>query len=143
MKSILLTLICAALCGCAELHDSVITSTGTVLGVEVAQNPTTQLYQAKLGYSRAELAFVPTDRGQVTNQIGGAASTGNVLFELSLRNIFAGGGVYQRLAIGNVAVQQAGAAFLFAKDSSGNIGTNAQTILQQSLPLMLSRPPVK
>jgi hypothetical protein len=144
MKSTIFSLLTCLLCGCAsELHDSVITSTVTTLGVEVAQNPTTQLYQAKLGYNRAELAFVPTDRGQASNQIGGAASTGNVLLELSLKNIFAGGGVYQRLAIGKDAVSQPGAAFLFAKDQNGQLGTNAASIIQQNLPLLMNRPPTK
>lgn len=144
MKTALSSILCLLLCGCAgALHDSVITSTGTVLGVEVAQNPTTELYQAKLGYTRAELAFVPTDRGQASNQIGGAASTGNVILELSMKNIFTGGGVYQRLAIGKDAVCQPGAAFMFAKDQNGSLGTNAASVIQQNLPLFLSRPTPK
>jgi hypothetical protein len=134
------SLLCAIATGCTALHDTVISSTATTLGVEVSQNPATQLYQAKLGYCRAELAFVPTDRGQATNQIGGAAVTGNVIMELSLRNIFAGGGVYQRLAIGSEAVAQPGAIFMFAKDQNGQISTNTAAIIQQNLPLMLNRP---
>lgn len=124
---------------CASLHDSIISSTTTVLGVEVDQNAATQMYYAKLGYVRSELAFVPTDR--TTNQIGGSASTGNVLMELSLKNIFTGGGVYQRLAIGTAAVTQPGASFLFAKDQNGQLSSNAVNILQQNLPLFLNRPP--
>jgi len=133
----LIGLLCTA-AGCTSLHDTIISSTATTLGVEVSQNPATQLYQAKLGYCRAELAFVPTDRGQATNQIGGAASTGNVIMELTLRNIFAGGGVYQRLAIGSTAVAQPGAVFMFAKDQNGQISTNTATLLQQNLPLLLN-----
>lgn len=136
----IISLLCATAAGCNTLHDTVISSTATTLGVEISQNPATQLYQAKLGYCRAELAFVPTDRGQATNQIGGAASTGNVIMELSLRNIFAGGGVYQRLAIGTTAVAQPGAAFMFAKDQNGQLSTNVTGVIQQVLPLLLNRP---
>jgi len=39
------------------------------------------------------------------------------------------GGVYQRLAVGKTAVSQPGAAFMMAKDSSGNLNpTNAEAI---------------
>lgn len=137
MKTLLLLSVCCLAAGCSTVHDTIITSTATTLGVEVAQNPTTQLYQAKLGYSRAEIAFVPTDKG--TNQPG-AANTGNVMFELRLRNIFAGGGVYQRLAIGKDAVSQPGAAYLFAKDQDGNISTNTASFIKQSLPLLMKQP---
>ncbi len=53
MKPILLlaTLI-SLLAGCATQKNNVIAGTGTVLGFELAQNPATSLYQAKLGYAR-------------------------------------------------------------------------------------------
>jgi hypothetical protein len=132
MKIQLLILLAAiaALAGCASTKDSVVAATGTVLGVEVAQNPATQLYHAKLGYSRTELAFVPTDKGQ-TN--GGANHTGDVIMELRMHNLFSGGGVYQRLAIGNTAVSQPGASFMFAKGADGSLDPKTAEAVAESL----------
>ena len=102
------------LTGCGAInHSYVITGTGTILGVQIAENPATQLYEAKFGYARAEMALVPTNGGPV-------------LMELRYSGIFSrSGGIYQRLAVGAEAVKQPGAAFMFAKDADGNISSNA------------------
>lgn len=129
--------------GCQTNNDRVVVATSTTLGIAVAQNPATQLYEAKLGYERVELAFLPSNKNSTTNApiIGnGAKDTPDVIMELSLRNIFAGGGVYQRLAIGSTAVAQPGAAFMFAKDQNGQLSTNITAVIQQALPLLLNRP---
>jgi hypothetical protein len=107
----------AVLTGCQNLH-SVITTTQTGLGVSVSENPSTQLYEARFGYFRNEFAFVPGD----TNHPG---TLPDVLMELRLENIFKGGLVYQRLAVGKNAVAQPGASFLFAKDANGTLSSNA------------------
>ncbi|PPD44527.1 MAG: hypothetical protein CTY16_11700 [Methylobacter sp.] len=118
--------------GCAERSYSVLASTGTVIGVEVSQNPATQMPQGKLGYNRAELAFVPTNRNggkDSTGSVGnGAGDTANVLMELRYGGIFDLGessGIYQRLAVGDIAVQQEGAAVMFAKNADGTADPEA------------------
>lgn len=127
MKNIALALLgVLLLTGCKAVdHNYVITATGTVIGVQIAENPTTQLYEAKLGYARIETALVPTN---------GPA----VLMELRYGGIFSrNGGIYQRLAVGTAAVQQPGAAFMFAKDANGNLSTNvieAITAKMQKIP---------
>ena len=105
-------------------------STGTVIGVEVSENPATQFPQAKLGYNRAELAFVPSNRSSEKNASGsfgkGATDVADVLMELRYGGIFdlgASSGIYQRLAVGSIAVQQPGASVMFAKNADGAIGT--------------------
>ena len=102
------------LTGCGAInHSYVVTGTGTILGLQIAENPATQLYEAKFGYARAEMALVPTNGGPV-------------LMELRYSGIFSrSGGIYQRLAVGAEAVKQPGAAFMFAKDADGNISSNA------------------
>lgn len=113
MKSLyLLSLV--LLCGCGAIRNGyVVSGTGTILGVQIAENPATQLYEAKFGYARAEVALVPTN---------GPA----VIMELRYSGIFSrSGGIYQRLAVGNAAVSQPGAALMFAKDADGNISSNA------------------
>jgi hypothetical protein len=112
----LTTIFCA---GCVS-SNSVIVATGTLLGIKVAQNPATQLYQAELGFSRAEFGYIP---------LNGTNRSANVMMELKYSNLFTGGGLYQRLAVGDIAVGQPGASLLFAKDSSGNLSlTNLNNI---------------
>jgi hypothetical protein len=113
-------------CSCARDQHHLIIVTSTVLGVEIAENPASQLYHIKLGYSRGELALVPTNRRGSTNVadntvLGGARDAVDVLMELKYASPFSlsEGGIYQRLAVGSNAVSQAGAAFMFAKDTKG------------------------
>jgi hypothetical protein len=112
MKNFLLA-VSLALCGCANLH-SVVVSTQTVLGVSVSENPTTQLYEARLGYARNEFAFVP-------GNINAPGAVPDVLMEMRASDIFTGGGFYQRLAVGSNAVVQPGASMMFAKDANGTL----------------------
>lgn len=126
MKNFSLLICLLLLTGCQAInHSYVVSGTGTILGVQIAENPATQLYEAKFGYARAETALVPTN---------GPA----VLMELRYGGIFSrSGGIYQRLAVGTEAVQQPGAAFMFAKDANGNLSTNvvqAITLKMQKIP---------
>jgi len=136
MKKLSLILIGAAaiigLSGCKGLH-SVVTTTQTGLGVSVSENPSTQLYEARLGYFRNEFAFVPGD----TNHPG---TVPDVLMEIRLENIFKGGLVYQRLAVGRNAVTQPGASLLFAKDAQGNISSNALNAVTTNIKQIPSLP---
>lgn len=133
--------------GCATNDHYVIASTGTTIGLEISQNQATQAPQAKLGYNRAELALVPTNRencikGQDGNiqcsnsQDGnGAADATDVIMELRYGgfSLTGSGGIYQRLAIGGKAVSQPGAAFMFAKDQDGDLTENATGALESVL----------
>lgn len=116
-KLISLTVLLAALCGCNNLH-SVITTTQTGIGLSLSENPSTQLYEVRFGYFRNEVAVVPGS----TNIPG---SVPDVLMEIRMENIFRGGLVYQRLAVGSNAVKQPGAALMLAKDAKGNLSSNA------------------
>lgn len=126
MKQLICVLVGAvALTGCENLH-SVITTTHTGLGVSVSENPSTQLYEARFGYFRNEFAFVPGD----TNHPG---TIPDVMMELRLENIFKGGLVYQRLAVGKNAVAQPGASLLFAKDRNGSLSSNVLDTVTKNL----------
>jgi len=131
MKSrhILLLSIVALLTGC-KVPTAVISSTQTCLGVSVQENPATQLYEARLGYARNEFAYVPGNTNCPT-------SVPDVILELKVNNIFGGGMIYQRLAVGAVACAQPGASLMFSKDSTGSFGTN----LVQQLPLLFPKAP--
>lgn len=152
--------------GCGTSDHAVLAATGTVIGVELSQNPATQIPQGKLGYNRAEFAYVPTNRGTPSGgkskgsdgSGNGLASTGNgaedtaeVIMEIKYSDIFSSGaGIYQRLAIGKTAVQQPGARFMFAKDSEGKISDETAKALGkiQSIPstapdIILGKTPIR
>lgn len=119
MKRIYL-LAALAITGCQSTHDRIIVHTGTAIGLEIAQNPASQMYQAKLGYVRTEFAMLP-----YTND-----RSAEVIMELSYGSIFSlqNSSIKQRLAIGKVAVTQPGAFALFARNADGNLDTNAVAI---------------
>lgn len=120
MKSltVILSILAALILSGCTTNRTVLVATGTVLGIEVAQNPSTGLYHAKLGYNRAELALVPTD---TTNKY-----TPDVLTELKMTGLLSfDASIYQRLAVGPQAVSQIGAAALFSKDANGVVSSNA------------------
>jgi hypothetical protein len=141
--------------GCAQQGYSVVAMTGTVIGVDIAQNPATQTPHAKLGYNRGELAFVPTNRrkgaqsgasGQNGLIGGGAKDSANVLMELRYGGIFDTGrssGIYQRLAVGDIAVQQDGASAMFIKDADGKVDENAEKAIRAIRDIPESSPMVE
>lgn len=134
--------LCAFVPACTQQDHYIIASTGTVIGVEVAQHPANQTPQAKLGYNRSELALVPTTRPPCairddktidcgTIEDGGdLKDVPDVLMELRYGGIFDLGGssgIHQRLAVGRTAVRQPGAALMFAKDSDGGLDAATAT----------------
>jgi hypothetical protein len=123
MKTTVALLALALCAGCVKLHNYVVSATGTVIGLEIAENPQTQLYQAKLGYARTELALLPTNKGETNSFMNGAKDVPDVIMEVRYNNMFSFGsaGIYQRLAVGDVAVRQPGAAFMFAKSKDGTL----------------------
>jgi hypothetical protein len=140
MKKLLVAILPILLClGCANSKHYVIASTGTVIGLEVAQNPSTQMYNAKLGYNRAELALVPSNRASGkegdASTGNGAADTTDVMMELHYANIFSlsSSGIYQRLAVGKTAVSQPGAALMFAKGKDGELDPEVAKALSHAV----------
>jgi len=122
----------------------VVASTATTIGVELSPGQGTQGISGVLGYRRAEFAYVPTNRrnevspdgkplpgsgaGVSTAYVnnGGARDSANVVMELQYGGIFTPDGrIYQRLAVGEIAVRENSAAVLFAKDSAGNLVPDA------------------
>lgn len=147
LAPVLVALLGAGLYGCTEKQGySVLAVTGTVIGVEVSQNPATQSPQAKLGYNRGELAFVPTNRngGNSAGDLhNGASDSADVLMELRYGGIFdlgASSGIYQRLAVGKEAVRQPGASMMFAKNADGSIDAQTQSALDavKTIPVVSS-----
>lgn len=110
MKALPYLIVLWLLTGCAAIKDKILVTTNTGLAFSVAENPTTGLYEAKLGYVRSELALVPT------NGV-------NIITEIRWNGIFKTGGLYQRMAIGDKAVQAAIPMFL--KNPDGTLHPDA------------------
>lgn len=149
--------------GCSGTSSSVIATTGTTIGVELSADAASQTPTAVLGYRRAEFAYVPTNRSSATKsstteeggtttitEDGGTPSTGegardtaNVLMELRFKGIFArgpGGGIYQRLAVGDIAVQQPGATLMFARGDDGVVDPKvAEYVAMASMQILTDR----
>jgi hypothetical protein len=125
------------LTGCFANKENVLAVTTTVIGVQIHQKDADKTPELKVGYARTEFAFVPTDKGS-TNGNGSAANSAEVLMEINAQGSMAlgsvyQGGVYQRLAVGPIAVAQPGAAFMMAKDKDGTISTNTANAVSQSI----------
>jgi hypothetical protein len=132
-----IALLLLLLTGCATERHRILVATSTIIGVEIAQNPQTEMYTAKLGYNRSELAMLPTNRGTKGDRaIGnGAKDCPEVLMELRYGNIFSftEASIYQRLAVGSIAVSQPGAAFMFAKGQSGDLNAATAAAISQNI----------
>jgi hypothetical protein len=113
MKNLLLLVsLVLILSGCKGFENTVVVSTGTMLGFKVGENPTTQLYEAQLGYARIETAWVPQTNG----------TSADVVAEVKFDGL-PKGGFHQRLAVGKTACSSQGSAMLFARDYAGKLPT--------------------
>ncbi len=139
-------LVAASFGGCTERlnRENVFANTETGIGLFVAQNPKTQVYELKLGYLRHEFFFVPTSKTVTYNRQTSPSGmlqwvfgpplieegvsnhspkpTAEVLGEVAA-DVSADGqeagpsanfGVRQRLAVGETAVRTGGAVALMA-----------------------------
>jgi len=112
--------------GEASAAATVAASTGAGTGTNVAQTGT----DTAACSSGACTSTAPDNGGTVTQNGGktlaggGAKDLGDVIMELRYGGIFDLGkdsSIYQRLAVGSVAVRQPGAAFMFARDAEGKV----------------------
>jgi hypothetical protein len=64
MRSLILAALLLPLASCSDrlLRENVLASTQTVVGLQLAQNPQTQGYEARAGFARQELFIVPTSK---------------------------------------------------------------------------------
>ena len=108
------------------MENHVLATTGTIIGVEIAQNPANAgTPHAKLGYNRSEFAYVPTNRQKKEDgTASGAEESTDVIMELKYSGLFSfgsDGGIYQRLAVGKNAVASPGAAVMFLRANDGTV----------------------
>ncbi len=118
---------------CQTAPDAIVTVTGTVIGIEGSQSPASSSPSATIGYKRAEYAYVPIRirncAPEETNCTVTTFETPNVLTELYFKSLLQTQ-LYQRLAIGETAVGQGGAAIIFARGPDGKVDENAVEVLE-------------
>lgn len=146
---VLIAVALAACAGCTTklLRENVLATTQSAIGLSVAQNAQTQMYELKAGFFRNEFFLVPTSKRVVNDadnrDAAGTASrachisslkgiehydpssTPEVLAEIQVggygkQSLKEQGGrveVYQRLAVGKHAVQSRAAVALMASDT--------------------------
>lgn len=119
--------------GCSErlMRENVFVNTETGIGIFVAQNPRTQVHEAKIGFFRHELFFVPTSKTIMYEIIDGKrvekeviendpSLTPEVLAVIAIgaskSKSTSGFEVRQRLAVGKIAVTTYAATALMADD---------------------------
>ena len=117
--------------GCSTPQSCIVATNNTGIGIVVSYNPQSQMPDGKLGYVNSAFTIVPTNRAwskDVPASGDGANDTGNVLLETSFTNWFCfwkSQNIYQRVAVGNIAVVQPGAVALMAKNNDGTINVDA------------------
>ncbi|MEM1353911.1 MAG: hypothetical protein AAGH88_03405 [Planctomycetota bacterium] len=130
--------------GCSErlLRENVFANTETGIGIFVAQNRQTQMYEGKLGYFRHELFLVPTntsvngDKNGPVSVSGPMDQTPEVLADIAgSAGILTGdrATIRQRLAVGQRAVNAPAAIALMADDAE-EARAIAQGVLGAGLP---------
>lgn len=128
----LTALLLSAASGCSEklLRENVLANTETAVGIMIAENVQTQLYEVKLGYVRHEFFLVPTsktitydaDKLELDVVNGDPSMTPEVLADIGVGGKTsgreAGFEVRQRLAVGKLAVMAPSATALMSKDAA-------------------------
>lgn len=127
--------------GCSDrlLRENVLATTQSVVGVSVGQHPQTGLYEGTIGYARSELFLVPTSKRVVYDELGNEiavdelaevsdpSGTPEVVGEIRVIGEGVGGvggvgaGVYQRLAVGKIAVSSRAAAELMGARAAASM----------------------
>lgn len=82
-ESALLVAVLAAADGCSVVRENILSSVNTGIGATVAENPQTQLYEAKFGFFRSQFYCIPTSKTILkensTNQIEIVRKDGTVV----------------------------------------------------------------
>jgi hypothetical protein len=121
--------------GCGTT-TAVVISNQTGVGLDIEYNQQLQSPFGRMGYINSVFGIIPTNRvadNQPGSGIGGGAKDSpNVLFETNFSNFFSfwnDNGIYQRVAVGDIAVTQPGAVAMFAKNITGTIDAEAVNAL--------------
>jgi hypothetical protein len=124
MKTVLgasAALLIATGCSTTVVRENIISTVNTGIGVQIAQNAKTQLYELKLGYMRNQFYSIPTskrvggsnDVTSVTNHIGTPQLVSGIGGSADIKGTSFGGGVAENFAVGETAVASPAAVMMY------------------------------
>lgn len=141
------------LCGCSG-NGYITSSVGTVLGLDVSENPKTQVPHIRFGYVRNGLYYVPTGKTLTTSNgnvgiAGPANETPTVVSEIFVNSKFLTDiTISEKFAIGQGAVNSGSATATFANpaaqavaSSNGGVTTTPTAVLSPPTPTTVVLPP--
>jgi hypothetical protein len=119
---------CVALFGCSG-NGYITSGVNTVIGLDVSENPKTQVPHVRFGYVRSQLYYVPTGKTETTSgQIGSgrADETPVVVSEIFVNSKFLSDiTISEKFAIGNTAVQSGAANATFSMPAAQAVAANS------------------
>lgn len=116
--SAVLSILCSTLlwCGCAA-QGYIVASVQSVLGLDVSENPKTQVPHVRFGFARSQYYYIPTgksDSGQGAPSSGNAKETPELVSEIVVDVKFLQSAyIKERFAVGPTAVHADAARALF------------------------------
>lgn len=120
-------LLLASVTGCKTVvRENIISSIDTGLGVTLAENPKTELYEAKVGYIRSQFYSVPTAKNVETtgdpSHLSNDASTtpdlvSGIRVQSDARQLLLGVNISESFAVGKVAVMSPAAVAMYISDA--------------------------
>jgi hypothetical protein len=121
---------CVAFSSCAG-NGYITSGVNTVIGLDVSENPKTQVPHVRFGYVRSQLYYVPTGKtettsGQIGSSSGRADETPAVVSEIFVNSKFLSGvTISEKFAIGNAAVQSNAANATFSIPAAQAVASNS------------------
>ena len=125
--------------GCTTVvRENIISSVNTGIGLSLAENPKTELYEVKLGYIRSQFYSVPT--GKIVEKGKGKPATeqttenhpaetaeivSGIKMNSDFRHLFVGASVAENFAVGKVAVMSPAAVAMYIADAKSNTNATA------------------
>jgi len=122
--------------GCKTVvRENIISSVNTGLGVTVAENPKTELYEVKVGYIRSQFYSVPTGKNvqdestDKSNLSNAADVTPEIVSGIRIvsdaRHLFWGTSIAENFAVGKVAVNSPAATAMYIATATNTNTANA------------------
>lgn len=115
------TSLLASGCSTTVVRENIISSVNTGVGLQIAENPKTQLYEVKVGYLRNQFYSIPTAKdvkrggnvASATNHVGTPQVVSGFGGSLDLNHQALGGGIAENFAVGETAVGSPAAVMMY------------------------------
>ena len=112
------------LAGCGT-KGYITSSVQTIVGLDIGENPKTQIPHIKLGFGRSQLYYIPTGALENSKGSGQANETPDLLSEIEVHSKFGEASIKEKFAVGKSAVASPGVQSLFSKNAAPTATFNA------------------